>query len=322
MFKGGKPLAKVANMSTSVIAISNANARKVARQGSSFSMDLLPRDSRHHFTQSSEDLKQVFDDAANTDFNHLIIEGGDGTICSTLTALLTTYPASKTLPAISIVPSGTTNQIARTLGVKKPTDLARIFQGTFRSLSIPLVKIDSNLHPSQYGFLFSTGALPYVSQFAQDKLNAKGVGGGTAVFGAVIKAVTSERAALMPPAQHSLNGVLNNQVITEHDGETLGTVMTTLPTLMLGLDPFWGEEDAPLRLTWADATSEKLGRNVAGIWAGRKKDRSREGYHSHNIDRLELKTNAPATLDGDFIDVSGQSLQISTSRPLTFWVKK
>ena len=309
-------------MSTSVIAISNANARKVARQGSSVLVDLLPKDAEHHFTHSFEDLKKVFDDAANTNLNHLVIEGGDGTIRSTVTTLLNSCPESKALPAISIVPSGTTNQIARTLGVKKPADLTHIFQGSFQSISIPLVKIDSNSNTSQFGFLFSTGALPYVSQFAQDKLNAKGVGGGPAVVGAVIKAVTSERAALMPPAQHCLEGLLNDQVITKHDGEALGTVMTTLPTLMLGLDPFWGGEDAPLRLTWAAATSKKLGRNVAGIWAGRKKDRSREGYHSHNIDRLELKTNAPATLDGDFIDISGQSLQISASRPLTFWIKK
>ena len=309
-------------MSTSVIAISNANARKVASQGSSFSKGLLPPGARHHFTQSPQDLRQVFDNAANTDVSHLVIEGGDGTIRSTLTALLNFYPQSKALPAISIIPQGTTNQIARTLGVKKLSDLTHIFHGSFKAVSMPLVKIDSNLSTAQYGFLFSTGALPYVSQFAQDKLNAKGVGGGPAVIGAIIKAITTKRDTLMPPAQHSLKGMIKDQIITEHDGETLGTIMTTLPTLMLGLDPFWGEEDAQLRLTWADTKSEKLGRNVAGIWAGRKKNRSLHGYHSHNIEKLDLTTNAPATLDGDFIDISAQELHISTSRPVTFWVKK
>jgi hypothetical protein len=88
---------------------------------------------------------------------------------------------------------------------------------------------------------------------------------------------------------------------------------------MLGLDPFWGEEEAPLRMTWAEADSRKLGRNVAGLWMGRKQDRAQDGYYSHNIDRLTLKTTAPATLDGDFLDFSEQKLRISASRPVTFW---
>ena len=91
---------------------------------------------------------------------------------------------------------------------------------------------------------------------------------------------------------------------------------------MLGLDPFWGTENAPLRLTWAEAESAKLGRNVAGIWAGRKQNRSADGYHSHNVHKLTLRTKAPATIDGDFLNISDQKLRISTSRPISFWVPK
>jgi len=307
----------------SVLAISNANAKKVAKRGSSLTEGLLPDKTVHHHTTSPDDLYPLFKQAAHAHLEHLVIEGGDGTVRTILTALLRSYDKTQELPAISIVPRGTTNQIARNLGVKKPSDLTAIFDGRYQPISIPMVKIKSKaLDLPQYGFLFSTGALPHVSRFAQDKINAKGVGGGTAVVGAVLKAVTSDKAALMPPAKHRLKGKFDNHLIFDHKGATLGTIMTTLPTLMLGLDPFWGTEDAPLRVTWADAESAKLGRTVAGLWAGRKQSRTMDGYHSHNLNKLTLRTKAPATLDGDFIDIAGQKLKISASRPVTFWTAK
>lgn len=306
----------------SVLAISNANAKKVAKNGSSLTASLLPQNALHHHTKSADDLLPVFKHAAETNLQHLIIEGGDGTVQTILSALLNTYNNTQTLPAISILPRGTTNQIARNLGVKKPADLTAIFNGKFHSISVPMVKIKSKALETRYGFLFSTGALPHVSRFAQDKINAKGVGGGTAVVGAVIKAVTSDKAALMPPSKHRLKGKAgqNVQRIINHNGSVLGTIITTLPTLMMGLDPFWGEENAPLRVTWAEADSAKLGRTVAGIWAGSKKNRAVDGYHSHNVNKLSLLTKAPATLDGDFFDIAEQKLKITASRPVTFWV--
>ena len=224
----------------SVLVISNANAKKVSKRGSSLSSNLLPQDAVHFNTKSSEDLCPLFEHAANTGLNHLVIEGGDGTVRTIITTLLNSYNKAQVLPAISILPRGTTNQIARTLGVKKPADLSAIFKGKYRSVSMPLVKIKSKGLKPRYGFLFSTGALPHVSRFAQDKINAKGVGGGTAVIGAVLKAVTSDRAALMPPQTHEIKGKTDTHTIFNHKGPALGTIMTTLPTLMMGLDPFWG----------------------------------------------------------------------------------
>ena len=307
-----------------ILAISNAHARAVSKTGSRIKLSQLPAGSRHHISKSKSDLSELFKKTSQDETDHILIEGGDGTVRTVMTILLNSYTANQPLPTISILPSGTTNQIARNLGLKSISDLDKIIEKKIKRTVTPLVEIfvkgeSSDEKNPLYGFLFSTGALPHVSRFAQDKLNSNGVGGGTAVVGAVLRAVTGDKDTLMPPEKHKMCGRLSNDIVFKHKGIALGTIMTTLPTLMLGLDPFWGQEDAPLRLTWAEANSRKLGRNVAGLWAGRKKDRTNDGFYSHNIDHLKIRTKAPATLDGDFIDVYNKRLRISASRPVTFW---
>ena len=303
-----------------VLAISNAKARAIAKKGPQIKTTHLPNGAVHHITHNHEDLTAILRKAAEKQkLKHLIIEGGDGTVRTVMTALMSSYDQAHTLPAISILPGGTTNQIARNIGVKKITDLKRISQGHRKIIETPLVQIKIPDQKNRFGFLFSTGALPYVSKFAQTKLNEKGVGGGSAVLGAVLKAVCSDREALMPPQQHSMRAKIGDTKITSHEGKILGTVMTTLPYLMMGLDPFWGTEDAALRLTWAEAESQKLARTIASLWIGRKQDRSAAGYHSHNVDQITIKTKAPTVLDGDFIDLEDISFTVTTSRPVTFW---
>ncbi|RKQ71556.1 diacylglycerol kinase-like protein [Litorimonas taeanensis] len=310
-----------------VLAISNAKARSVSQKGSKIQLSALPRGSKHHISRDKSDLGKLLEQAKNDKIAHILIEGGDGTVRMVMTALLNSYEDTSPLPAVSILPSGTTNQIARNVGLKNFSDMRTIVKGDVSETSVPLVKIEivgagKESAPPYFGFLFSTGALPHVSKFAQEKFNKNGVGGGTAVVGAFLKVMTGNKETLMPPEKHKMRARIGEQTIFKHKGKALGTMMTTLPTLMMGLDPFWGHEAAPLRLTWAEADSRHLGRNVAGLWMGRKQDRGQDGFHSHNIDRLVLRTLAPAVLDGDFIDISGAKIRVSASRPVRFWQSK
>ena len=75
-------------MSVSILAISNANAKKVAKRGTSLNAGLLPESTVHHFTKSPDDLMPLFQEAAQKNLRHLVIEGGDGTVRTILTALL------------------------------------------------------------------------------------------------------------------------------------------------------------------------------------------------------------------------------------------
>jgi len=99
-----------------VLAISNAHARAVSKQGSRIALSQLPAGSQHHISRNKSDLVALLKKASHNDINHILIEGGDGTVRTVMTALLNSYDAKQPLPAISILPSGTTNQIARNVG--------------------------------------------------------------------------------------------------------------------------------------------------------------------------------------------------------------
>ena len=55
---------------------------------------------------------------------------------------------------------------------------------------------------------------------------------------------------------------------THLTGPHLGTVATTLPTITMGLDPFWGTGDGALRLTYVNGQYKGIIRHVAGVWVG------------------------------------------------------
>ena len=104
-----------------------------------------------------------------------------------------------------------------------------------------------------------------------------------------------------------------------HKGPHLGTVVTTLPSLMMGLDPFWGDGDAPLRVTWINGTYRALGRNIMSVWAGSKsKDRSKDGLHSKRVDALSYTYEGDIVLDGEFLSIPSGKFTVRPTRPGTF----
>jgi len=91
-----------------------------------------------------------------------------------------------------------------------------------------------------YGCLFSSGALPFVTDYYEQKIRASQTGGKTAIAATIVKAVSGSQTArdqLMPATELSLKLETANGVKTK-TGAHLGTVVTTLPSLMMRLDPF------------------------------------------------------------------------------------
>jgi hypothetical protein len=103
-------------------------------------------------------------------------------------------------------------------------------------------------------------------------------------------------------------------------GSHLFTLATTLPHFNLGIDPFWGTQDAPLRFTHATWPANGLFRAMFGILAksGSQYMRKR-GMESFNIQDALLGYTGDIVLDGEFLSPPPDGkLKISTTQAAVF----
>ena len=294
----------------------NAASAKVAKKGA-----LLPKIAEQHNAVLRDvgdfsDVDTLVRDALAAKARHIVIEGGDGTVQGILTEFLRQSKA-RDLPIFTLVPGGNTNQIARNVGLStaSPQAVAKALGDNKVLAQAPLLRIKDKAQRKYYGFLFSSGALPQVTDYTKDKLHDRGIGGSMAVIGGIIKGAAGTNS-ITKPTQIKLN--INADGTHKLRGPHLGTIITTLPGLMLGLDPFWGEGNRPLRVTYVAGEYQKLVRHVASLWLGNKsKDRSQDGMYSWTADGLKYRYEGPCVLDGELLELT-KGFKIRATKPIRF----
>ena len=261
----------------------------------------------------------------------VLIEGGDGTVHGVLTAFMQSRDKFKTFPKFTILPGGMTNQVASNIGFKfKSRDaLRRLLSGTTgKTKPMPLLELSVKEAPSQFGFLFSSGAVPMATDYCKDKMYGRGIGGSMAVAATILKGVAGSKKArdeMMPPTPVKLR-VTTGKDETWLEGDHLGTLVTTLPGLMLGLDPFWGQGDAALRVTYAKSDAQHLLRYAVEFLLESKKPkykqakRQRDGLESFAADVLKYHYGGPIVLDGEQINLPADEVEIRATDPVEFIV--
>ncbi len=292
--------------------IVNPLSERVAKKGST--LEQLIEFATHVVRLDPFDnIFDAVDLAIKDKIDHVFIEGGDGTSQGVVSAFLRQNEKFENFPKFSILPGGMTNQVSKNIGLRsaKKRHVSACLNAKLKSSTIQLLLVSEDNGPKNAGFLFSTGAIPQITRYATGTLHRKGIGGTFAVLGGIAKAVKGKDQALM--------NLSNIEIESIYDGEHLGTIATTLPSLLLGLDPFWGPQNAPLRFTYADASYRKLGRNIIGLWMGRKhKDRSNDGLFSSCHNQLRINYTGPVVLDGEFLNFPSGRFNVTLSKPVTF----
>jgi len=294
----------------------NAASAKVAKKGA-----LLPKIAEKHDAILRDigdfsDVDKLVQDALNAKVEHIVIEGGDGTVQGVLTEFLR-HEKARNLPLFTLVPGGNTNQVARNVGLNgvTPHAISKALSTDKTVTEASLLRIEDDTGRKYYGFLFSSGALPQVTDYTRDKLHDRGIGGSMAVIGGILKGVSGD-GNLTKPTDIKL--AINAGTVQDLSGPHLGTIVTTLPGLILKLDPFWGEGERPLRITYAAGKYQKLKRNVASLWLGNKtKDRSRDGLYSWTADDIDYHYEGPCVLDGELLDLT-ESFKVEATKPIRF----
>lgn len=292
----------------------NPLSARVSRKGSTLELIAAREGSPLSSLSSFEDLPAMVAQAAKDQVEHIIIEGGDGTVQGIMSECLRQEAQFSRVPSFSVVPGGMTNQVAKNIGFSSAR-LAHVQKRLTQSpkaTKVPVLQISDPGGAQYWGFLFSTGAIPQITRYTTSQLHKKGVGGSLAVLGGILKGIRGDDTALMRPSQILIDHVF--------EGSHLGTVATTLPNnLILGLDPFWSKDEGAIRLTWADAKYQRLGRHIASLWLGRKHiDRSADGLHSTRRDELHYTYSGPVVLDGEFLSFPSGKFTIRATRPMTF----
>lgn len=291
----------------------NPHSERVGKKGSRLATHADEHGARVFDLALFEALPSQVEAALNTS-DLIVIEGGDGTVQCVMSEVMRQVGDTKDIPDFAIASGGMTNQIAKIIGMKRVgrSGLKTIHDDP-KALQTSMIRLSCDGMLDQYGFLFSTGALPMVTDFAKSELHTRGIGGSAAVVGGIVKAVTAERDSVMPATDCTLtiNGVVRT-------GPHLGTVATTLPSITMGLDPFWGDEAGDLRLTYVEGGCSKLYRHLAEVWVGFKdKDRRPDGFYSWNTDVAEFIYSGPVMMDGEPIDLPSDRFRLSSSRPVT-----
>lgn len=262
----------------------------------------------HHEVDHPEDIREATRSLLEAETELVIVNGGDGTVQAVLTGLFTN-PCEK-IPLLAVLPGGTTNMIAGDIGAGR--DPLAVMQGLLAAARSGRLKgaiaerpvfraeVAAGADPI-FGMFFGAGAVYHGIRFCRSRIETMGVRGeagpGLALAVFVANVVFGRSKTLFPPLH--LSGCIDGQRIEPQ--ELFGVLISTLGRLFLGLRPFWGEEDAPIRCTMLRYGPRHVLRAALPMMRGKPNRfvRPEFGYTSRNVHELVLKLDSGFTLDGE-----------------------
>jgi hypothetical protein len=100
----------------------------------------------------------------------------------------------------------------------------------------------------------------------------------------------------------------------------LFVLISTLEHLFLGMRPYWGKEDGPLRYTAVSYDPKCLLRVLASTFRLGKSRHAvpANGYFSHNVQEVQLEMEGNFTLDGELYAAGEGPVTIASAGPVLF----
>jgi diacylglycerol kinase (ATP) len=274
-----------------------------------------------------EDVNAALADFSGRNIDLLVVNGGDGTVQSVLTALYgrALFPRP---PILALLRAGTASMLARDVGVagEPSAGLAKIRAWSMdsgRNGSLiherPVLRVSQEEGSEPVcGMFFGAGAIPLAIDICHGSMNPNKVRGelmpGLILARHLLAALTGNEK-LLPPTGMGIR-------LDESPGRRnsyLFAIVSTLERLFLGLHPFWGREAAPLHFTALKTKPPHLLRNLPFLLYGRRTATATpgNGYFSHNAGRIALDFRGRFTLDGELFEARGP-LTIEAAGPARF----
>ncbi len=260
-----------------------------------------------------------------------VIIAGDGTSHAVLSHLFTILPAEK-WPMLMIVPGGTTNMTPLDLGMRgKPEKilkrLAEHLKKPNHNQSInlvqrPAIRIEQLGKQTIYGMFFAVGLVARGVKFSRSSIKQIGITGGIFTFLIMLRSLIG---VISGHNSHEWSPV-NMSIIKENGETSQGTylfgLISALDCLLLNIRPYWGQEPAPLHVTWVDRHYKHLWRSLWPLLTGKgQRLNTQDGYHSHNSHSLTIHMDDEYIVDGElYQSTPNEPLRISATSPVRFLV--
>jgi hypothetical protein len=179
--------------------------------------------------------------------------------------------------------------------------------------SILRVQRDSD---TLFGMFFGSGAICEGIRIFHAKDNPMGWRGQLMPTLTMVRLLLTVLFNRIPP-------FLNNTSINGGHAEEradLFVLVSTLNRLFLGMRPYWGTEEGPLRYTAVGDNPKSLLRVLLSLFgSGRSRHATPgNGYFSHNVEQVQLHMKSDFTLDGELYAAGERPVTISSAGPALF----
>jgi diacylglycerol kinase (ATP) len=301
--------------------LTNPHSSRNRRHLSALRATLARRpDIRHVETESADDVAAALAELLDAGVDLLAINGGDGTIHLALSALLS--QASRPLPRLALLPGGTTNMSARDINGATLSQrdalaaLLRAAEGCAPSTPRHVLRVAAADATPQFGFCFGIGAIVRGIEYCHERIFRLGVRDEWATGVALLRAGwgIARREAVFAdgvPLTISIDG-------ETHETRAAFFLVSALTQLLLGIRPFWGDGNAPLRVTLVREHADRFLRNFPDLLRGRPEPHLREesGYLSRRSTAVEINGECPYTIDGEIYHAAPGQIRVDAFGPL------
>lgn len=283
----------------------------------------------HLETEDYQHVQEALSELTRKGVDILAVNGGDGTLQHTLTAIL--KEEARPFPLI-IAPlcGGRTNMNALIIGSQRDpvaalSTLLTAAQNSSmaeRLVKQSVLRVDLGVdNEVQYGMCLGVGVLHRAIDLKHQLLPQRrfqGLPGAALFVGTMLsRVVFGSNTGLLTPDRIA---VTLDQYKQDPQNYLL-VLLSSLRRLLFHLQPFWGKEEAPIRFTSILPEVRRTPGVVFRILRGQPpvEHAERFGYVSRNVHYVELQLDCGLILDGElFAPVSGRTVRVTTDHRLQF----
>ncbi len=279
-------------------------------------------DVRHIETTSLDELPAAVEALLADGVELLGINGGDGTVHLVLTALLHAS-AGRQLPALALLPGGTTSMSARGLnGGAVPFDraldsLLDAIENGRAGEPRHLLKVHAVGAEPQLGLCLGMGAIVRGIQYCHERIYSLGLRDEWAAGVAMLRAgwgIARREAVFADGVPIDLN--IDGE---HHSARASIFLISAMSELILGIRPFWGDGVAPLRITLVREHAQRFLRSFPDLLRGRPDPHLTEagGYFSRRGTAIDIRGEGPYQIDGEIYHAKTGEIHVDAFGPVT-----